>query len=87
MTTTIYRGFYPTRYGLLHLYDDNGNDSFEDLHSAVDFARKVAMQEGLKTEVHAIVVSDKGEHLANDIVWTYEETFQERAERLADSFK
>lgn len=87
MQTTIFRAYYITRNGLERVYSEDGSDTFPDMRTAIDEAVRAYRETGHRTEVHAIAVAPDGRHVSNDIVWTADETFQERAERLADSFK
>jgi hypothetical protein len=87
MQTTIFRAYYITRNGLERVYNEDGSDTFPDMGTAIDEAARAYRETGHRTEVHAIAVASDGRHLTNDIVWTADETFLERAERLADSFK
>lgn len=87
MQTTIFRAYYITRNGLARVYTEDGADTFPDMRTAIDEAARAYRETGHRTEVHAIAVASDGRHVSNDIVWTADETFQERAERLADSFK
>jgi hypothetical protein len=84
---TIYTAYYINRYGLARIYTEDGADTFPDMRTAIDTAVRAYRETGHRTEVHAIAVAADGRHISNDIVWTADETFQERAERLADSFK
>lgn len=84
---TIYTAYYINRYGLARIYTEDGQDTFPDMTTAIDTAVRAYRETGHRTEVHAIAVAADGRHISNDIVWTADETFQERAERLADSFK
>ena len=87
MQTTIFRAYYITRNGLARVYTEDGRDTFPDMRTAIDEASRAYHETGNRTEVHAIAVTPDGRHVSNDIVWTADETFLERAERLADSFK
>ena len=87
MQTTIFRAYYITRNGLARVYTEDGRDTFPDMRTAIDEAVRAYLETGHPTEVHAIAVTPDGLHASNDIVWTADETFPERAERLADSFK
>lgn len=83
---TIYTAYYINRYGLARIYTEDGQDTFPDMRTAIDTAAQAYRETGHRTEVHAIVVASDGRHIANDIVWTADETFTEKAERMADSF-
>lgn len=83
---TIYTTYYINRYGLARIYTEDGQDTFPDMRTAIDTATQAYRETGHRTEVHAIVVASDGRHMANDIVWTADETFTEKAERMADSF-
>lgn len=87
MQTTIFTAYYITRNGLARVYTEDGADTFPDMRTAIDEAARAYRETGHRTEVHAIAVAPDGRHVSNDIVWTADETFLERAERLADSFK
>ena len=84
---TIYTAYYINRYGLARIYTEDGQDTFPDIRTAIDTAARAYSETGQRTEVLAIAVASDGRYVSNDIVWTADETFQERAERLADSFK
>lgn len=84
---TFYTAYYINRYGLARIYTEDGHDTFPDMRTAIDTAVRAYRETGHRTEVHAIAVAPDGRYTSNDIVWTADETFQERAERLADTFK
>ena len=83
---TIYTAYYINRHGLARIYTEDGQDTFPDMRTAIDTAVRAYRETGHRTEVHAIAVATDGRHISNDIVWTADETFTEKAERMADSF-
>lgn len=60
--------------------------AWDTMTEAISEAKKVTEAWGDRMEVHAVVIREDGVILANDIVWMTDETYTEKAERMADSF-
>lgn len=60
--------------------------AWDTMTEAISEAKKITEAWGDRMEVHAVVIREDGVILANDIVWMTDETYTEKAERMADSF-